>query len=117
VKESAKGSQTLKADFKTDIGNSQVIGEQQFFCLFDAAFDQILVWRLVEGLAKQSQEMITRETRLARNLIETERMIETMVDIFARPTQALIDFGSQRVHFEVRLESSCHGDRGSIKDS
>src|SRR5712675_931706 len=64
VKETAERSQTLKADFETDVRDAQVISSQKLFRFFDAPLDQILVRSFVESLAEQPQEMITRETRV-----------------------------------------------------
>src|ERR1043165_2085276 len=87
VKQTAEGSQTLKAHFETDVSDAQFVVDQQLLRLLDAAFDQILVRRLVEGLAKEPQEVITREASLFGDLFETERMVITMVDEVACPAE------------------------------
>jgi hypothetical protein len=53
VKETAERTETLKSYLKANIRNPEVIGSEQLFGLLDAAFDQILMRRLVKCLAKQ----------------------------------------------------------------
>src|SRR5689334_24720428 len=89
MKQTTERSETLKTNFKTHVRNAQLVAALQLFRLLDAAFDQVLVRRLVEGLAKESQEVITREAGFFGNLFETERMVVTVVDEVACPTETL----------------------------
>src|ERR1043165_9667357 len=89
VKQTAEGSQTLKTHFETDVSDAQFVADQQLLRLLDATFDQILTWRLVEGLTKEPQGVITREASLFGNLLEAERMVITVVDEIAWPPATL----------------------------
>ena len=61
VKETAEGTEALKADLKTDVCHAKLVRAQQFLGLFNATLDQILVWSLVEGVPEQSENVITRD--------------------------------------------------------
>ena len=52
MKESAERPEALKANFKTDVSYAQVVFAQQFFRLFNATMDEVLMWSLVESLPK-----------------------------------------------------------------
>ena len=58
VKESAERSKTLKADFETDIGHAEFVASEQFFRFLNAAFDQVLVRRLIECLPEETEKMV-----------------------------------------------------------
>ena len=60
-----------------------------------------LVRGLIERLAKQTQEMITRETSLLRDLVQAQRMVVAMIDKITRTTQPL-------ERFEIGFDSSHH---------
>ena len=64
AEERAEGSETLKTDFKTHISHAESLGTKQFFGLLDASLDQVLVWGGGERVAKQTEEMVTRQTGL-----------------------------------------------------
>jgi len=64
---------------------------------------------LIENLAKESEKVITRKARLLGNLIETERVVITVVDKLTRPTETLQSFEVRKVFgFGVEL-SNDHG--------
>ena len=56
---------------------------------------------LVEGLAEQPQEVITRKTGLLRNLVETERVVVTVIYEVTSTIQPL-------ERFDVCFDSSNH---------
>jgi len=97
MKETAKRSQALKTHFKANISHPNILRAEQFLCLLDSAFDQILVGRFIKGLAKESEEMVTRKTGLARYLLEIERVIIAVIDKLARPRKAFEDIRFQRL--------------------
>lgn len=55
----------------------------------------------IERLAKQTQEVITRETSLLRDLIQAQRMVVAVIDKITRTTKPL-------KCFEIRFDSSNH---------
>jgi hypothetical protein len=92
VKQAAKGSQTLEPDFETHIRNAQVPGAQEFFGLFDAALNQILMGRYIKGLTKKPEKVVTRKTGLTGHLIEIQGEIVAEVDKLAGAAKSLVDF-------------------------
>ena len=52
VKQTAERSQTLKADAEANFRDGKIAGGQQFFGLFQAPLDQILVRRFLKSLAE-----------------------------------------------------------------
>jgi hypothetical protein len=89
VKESAERSETLKADFEADVSHAEFVIAKQLFRFLDAAFDQVLVWRFVECLAKETKKMVARKARLLGNLFETEWMVITVIDKVTRAIKPL----------------------------
>ena len=89
VEETAERSKTLKADFKTNIRHAQLFAAQQLFRLLNPPFDQILMRRFVKGLPEESQKVITREAGLFGDLVQTKRMVVTMVDEITRSPETL----------------------------
>jgi len=51
--------------------------------------NQILVRRRIERIAKQTQEVITRQASLSGDFYKVERQLIRLVDEHASPTQAL----------------------------
>ena len=88
-KERAERSQTLKSHFETNIRHTQLITTEQLFRFLNATLDQILVWSLIERLPEETQEVITRETGLFGNLVQTQRMVVTVIDKITRTTKPL----------------------------
>lgn len=105
MKEATERSEALKAYFEADVSDAKIVGAQQLFRFLDASLDQVLMRSLVECLSKQTKEMITRETSLFGNLIETQRMVVAMIDKLACPPQPL-----QRLDIRqaFRIDSSNH---------
>ena len=99
VKKAAEGSETLKTHFEANIRHPNVVRSKQLLRFFDSALNQVLMRCLVERLAKESEKVITRETRFTRNLVETQRMVVTMIDKLARSGQALQDIGLEALGF------------------
>jgi hypothetical protein len=60
----AEGSKTLKTDFKTHLSHAESLGTKQFFGFLNSSLDQVLVWGGCERVAKQTEEMVTRQTGL-----------------------------------------------------
>jgi len=89
TKERAERTQTLKPNFKTNIRHAQLIATEQLLRFLDATLDQILVRSLIERLPEETQEMITRETGLFGNLVQTQRMVVTVIDKITRTTKPL----------------------------
>ena len=52
MKERAERTETLKANFKTDVSHAQIVFAEQFLRFLDATMDEVLVRSLVEGLPK-----------------------------------------------------------------
>lgn len=88
-KERAERSEALKTHLETDVRHTEFVATQQFFRLLNASFNQILVWGLIEGLPEEPQEVVTREAGLFGNLVETKRVVVTVIDKLARPSQSL----------------------------
>jgi hypothetical protein len=91
-KESAERSQALKANLEADIRDTELVASEQLFCFLDAAFDEVLVRRLVEGLPEKPQKVIAGETSLLRNLIEAQRMVVAVIDKITRTAKPLKRF-------------------------
>ena len=77
----------MKSHFKADISDAQFISPEQLYRLLDAAFYQILVRSFIECLTKEAQKVIPGKAGLLGNLVETQRMVETVVDELARATE------------------------------
>ena len=58
VKESAERAEALKSNFEADVGDAQLIAAEQLFSFFEAAFDEVLMRRLVECLPEETKEMV-----------------------------------------------------------
>jgi hypothetical protein len=101
MKETTERAQTLKANFKTHVGDAEVIGNQKLLGFLDAALDQILVRRFIEGLSKKPQKMITRKTGLAGHLIQTNWMVVAMVNERSRPAETLVSVGPYRLKAQI----------------
>jgi len=80
MKERAERAETLKADFETDIRYAQIVFAEQFLRFLNATMNEVLMRSLVERLPEQSQEVVTRKAGLFGNLIETQRMVVTVID-------------------------------------
>ena len=83
MKETAERPETLKTNLETDVSDSQVVRYEEFLSPLDAPLDQVLMWGLIECLPEESEEMIARKTGLFGNLLETQRMVVTVVDKLA----------------------------------
>ena len=92
MKERAERTETLKPDFETNIRYAQVVFTEQFFRFLDATMDEVLMRSLIESLPEQSQEVVTRKAGLFGNLIETQRMVVTVIDKIACTTKPLKRF-------------------------
>ncbi len=64
AEERAERSEAFEADFETDISDAQAAPSQQFLGFLDPFLNQVLMWRRVERIAKEAQEMIPRHARL-----------------------------------------------------
>jgi len=89
MKERAERAETLKPDFETDIRYAQVVFTEQFLRFLNATMNEVLMWSLIERLPEQSQEVVTREAGLFGNLIETQRMVVTVIDKITCTTKPL----------------------------
>ncbi|HJS23189.1 MAG TPA: hypothetical protein VJ751_02380 [Pyrinomonadaceae bacterium] len=89
VKQSAERSETLEADFETDIGYAQLVIAQQLFRFLDPTLDEVLVRSFIERLAKQTKKVIAGEASLLRNLIQAQRMVVAVIDKVTRTTKPL----------------------------
>ena len=89
MKESAERTETLKADFETNIGHAQVVFTEQLLRFLDATMNEVLMRSLIERLPEQSQEVVTRKASLFGNLVETQRMVVTVIDKITCPTKPL----------------------------
>src|SRR5512145_878819 len=89
MKQGAERSQTLKPDFETDVSDAEFIAAEQFFRFLDAALNEVLMWRLFESLAEETQEVVPRETSFFGNLIQVQRMVVAVVDKITRATKPL----------------------------
>ncbi len=70
LKTGAEGAQALVADFKADIGDAVVAGEEQFLGLVDSQARDELVWSLVERLSEQPVEMDRRKLCVAGDVLK-----------------------------------------------
>ena len=91
-KESAEGSQALKSNLEADVRDAEFIASEQLFGFLDAAFDEVLVRSLVEGLPEKPQKVIARKTGLLGNLIEAQRMVVAVIDKITRTAKPLQRF-------------------------
>jgi hypothetical protein len=92
MEESTERAETLKPDFEAHISHAQFVTAEQFFRLFDATLDQVLMRCLVEGFPKKPEEVITRKAGLLGNLVQAERVIVAVVDKTARTIEPLKRF-------------------------
>ena len=90
AKQGAERAEALETYFKADIGDRHPSVSQQLFSLFDSAIDQVLVWSGRKFFAEETQEVVARQTRLLRNLIEVERLVKILVDKGARAPKPLV---------------------------
>src|SRR6266478_8882175 len=81
AKQRAEGSETLKTYLETHLRHAEPLGTKELFGLLNSSLDQVLVWRGGEGVAKQTQEMIARQTGLLRNFRQVQRQVIAFVDI------------------------------------
>jgi hypothetical protein len=95
AKQRAERTEALKAYFKADISDRHPSVSQQLFGLFDSAIDQVLVWGGRKFFAEEAEEVIARQTRLLRNVIEVERLVKILVDKGARAPKPLVDLASR----------------------
>jgi hypothetical protein len=91
VKQAAERSQALEPNFETDIRNPQVSGAQQFLGLFDAALNQILMWRFVKCLPEKPKKMVARKTGMTGHLIKIQGEIVAEVDKLAGAAKPVVD--------------------------
>ena len=64
AKQRAERSETLKTDLEAHVRDAESIGTKQLFGLLNSSLDQVLMRRGGEGIAKQAQEVIARQTGL-----------------------------------------------------
>jgi hypothetical protein len=88
-----KRSETLKAYFKADVGDAGSGRSQKLFGPFDAALNQILMWRGFELVAKQPEKVIARQASLFGNLSQIQRLVVRFVDEPARARKPLLKIG------------------------
>ena len=113
MKERAERTETLKPDFETDIRYAQVVFTEQFLRFLNATMDEVLMRSLVESLPEQSQEVVTREAGLFGNLIETQRMVVTVIDKITCSTKPLKCFEIRQSAGINSLNHSCYGFGGN----
>ena len=89
MEERAERTETLKSDFKTDIRHAQIVFTEQLLRFLDATMNEVLMRSLIESLPEQAQEVITRKAGLFGNLIETQRMVVTVIDEITCTTKPL----------------------------
>ncbi len=104
MKQAAERAEALEADFETNLGDRKIAGGEQVLRFFETLLGQILMGSFVEGFGEQSQEMIRREKRLGRDLIQIERQIEAFIYICASKTQALVNIVGRFTQPERRSE-------------
>ena len=93
-KQCAERAEALETYFKADISDRHTSVSQQLFGLFDSAIDQVLMWSGRKFFAEETQEMVARQTRLLRNLVEVERFVKILVDEGARAPKPLVHLAS-----------------------
>jgi len=54
VEQRAERTQTLEADFETNVGHADAARAEQLFGFLNSSLNQVLPWRGVEGLAKRT---------------------------------------------------------------
>jgi len=89
MKEGAERAEALEANLETDVSYAQVVFTEKFLRFLNATMDEVLMRSLVESLTKQSQKVVTRKAGLFGNLIETQRMVVTVIDKITRTTKPL----------------------------
>ena len=89
MKERAERAETLKPDLETHVSHAQIVFTKQFLRFLDATMYEVLMRSLVESLPEQSQEVVTREAGLFGNLVETQRMVVTVIDKITCTTKPL----------------------------
>ena len=89
MKEGAERAEALEANFETDIRYAQVVFTEKLLRFLNATMDEVLMRSLVESLTKQSQKVVTRKAGLFGNLIETQRMVVTVIDKITCTTKPL----------------------------
>ena len=113
MKECAKRAETLEPDFETHVGYAKIVFTEQFLRLLDATVNQVLMRRLIESLPEQSQEVVTRKAGLLGNLIETQRMVVTVIDKITCSTKPLKCFEIRQSAGINSLNHSCYGFGGN----
>ena len=107
MKERAERTEALKADFEADVRYAQIVFAEQLLRFLDATMNEVLMRSLVESLPEQSQEVVTREAGLFGNLIETQRMVEAVVDKITCTTKPLKRFQIRQSAGVNSLDHSC----------
>jgi len=107
MKERAERAETLKADFETDIRYAQIVFAEQLLRFLNATMNEVLMRSLVERLPEQSQKVVTRKAGLFGNLIETQRMVVTMIDKITCTTKPLKRFQIRQSAGVNSLDHSC----------
>ena len=105
MKERAERTEALKSDFKTHIRHAQIVFTEQLLRFLNATMDEVLMRSLIESLPKQAQEVITRKAGLFGNLIETQRMVVTVIDEITCTTKPLKCF---KIRHRAGINSSDH---------
>jgi len=97
MKKGAEGTQALEADLETDIGDRELARRKQLLRPLDSPLGEILMRGSVEDLPEEPQEVITRQARLARDLVQVEGKVIAVVDELAGPREPAIGIGVRRL--------------------
>jgi len=89
MKKRAERSEALEANLETDVCYTKIVFTEQLLRFFDATMNEVLMRSLIESLPEQSQEVVTRKAGLFGNLIETQRMVITVIDEITCTTKPL----------------------------
>jgi hypothetical protein len=72
MKQAAERTEALEPNFETDIGYRKLTISKHLFGLRYPPLCQILMWCSIERLSEEPEEVISRQTCFARDLIEIE---------------------------------------------
>jgi hypothetical protein len=77
--QSAKRTHAFKPHRIADLGYSERLIGQQLLCVFDSFLGKVLMRGLLVNACKKTMKMKARDAGFPRDLIETERLMKTMV--------------------------------------
>jgi hypothetical protein len=90
VKQAAERTDALKSDLETDIGHRSLTVGEHLLGFGYAPLSQVLMRGPIESLSEEPEEMISRQTGFAGDLIEIEREVVAVIHQFAGSSEPSI---------------------------